>query len=87
MSNLGLSQLLKVLGFRGPYLTPDNRLTLLDTAPIEAQSCLSYQHAPTLSLVARNILFVREHKVFDARGAPKAVSLQGTRRKGSSRIP
>ena len=80
MSNLGLSQLLKVLGFRGPYLTPDDRLTLLDGPAIEAQSYLSYQHGPTLSLVARNFPFVREHKVFDACGASKAVSLEGTRK-------
>ena len=36
MSNLGLSQLLKVPGFQGPSLTPDDRLALLVAPPIEA---------------------------------------------------
>ena len=87
MSNLGLSQLLKVPGFQGPSLTPDDCQALLDAPPILLKRRAIYlnRHALHSELVCQNHSPCAQTQVFDARGAPKAVSLKGTKRKGNSR--
>ena len=63
MSNLELSQILKVPGFQGPSLTRDDRLALLVAPPIKAAELFVLTSMLcTLILFARTIPLVRKHK-------------------------